>query len=377
METETKIDIEKIAKMIFEAKAVEIRDVPEKVTNEEIERLPQEKRPFLYASGNWGPGYVNIKGCVSQTQLFETMIAMLAEKIQTAGVEIDFVAALMTGGVIPGYRLSQLLSVPFVQPVKYTYLEGTRRKETISAKVIDRDKLEKIASTIAADVLGEFPGEEYPFDFVAGVAPSGMVPGFRVAQILREQLEKDIPYVYIREQRKKGGLGELITGVTTNNRRLSQGSSGIVVGGSKDFRRQAMSETGFRLMGDDGYDLRSEDFEIPLNEISAGSRGIAIEELVNFAESIGNATLWLREKGYTVNDAATILSYENPEAIERLKEMGITFHYLFTLAELLKIGKKSQIVQPRLVEEYERFLPNPLGWQAARGLTPIEKGGTL
>jgi len=372
-----KTDIEKIVSMIFEAKAVEIRDVPEKVTNEEVERLPREKQPFLYASGNWGPGYVTIKGCVSQTQLFETMIAMLAKKLQTAGVKIDFVAALMTGGVIPGYRLSQLLSVPFVQPVKYTYLEGTRRKETISAKAIDQDKLEKIASTIAADVLGEFPGEEYPFDFVAGVAPSGMVPGFRVAQILREQLEEDIPYVYIREQRKKGGLGELITGVTTNNRRLSQGSLGIVVGGSKDFRRQALSETGFRLMGDDGYDLRSEDFEIPLDEIPAGSRGIAIEELVNFAESIGNATLWLREKGYTVNDAATILSYENPEAIKRLKEMEVTFHYLFTLAELLKIGKKSQIVPAQLIERYEQFLADPLGWQAARGLEPIEKGGTL
>ena len=380
METETKIDIEKIAKMIFEAKAVEIRDVPEKVTNEEIERLPQEKRPFLYASGNWGPGYVNIKGCVSQTQLFETMIAMLAEKIQTAGVEIDFVAALMTGGVIPGYRLSQLLSVPFVQPVKYTYLEGTRRKDTISARVIDHAKLDKVAGDIAYDVLGgedaADPEATLLFDFVAGVAPSGMVPGIRVAQILREQLEEDIPYVYIREQRKKGGLGELITGAV-NNPKLHQGASGIVVGGNEDFRKEALSETGFRLTSGGGYNIRPEDFEMPLEEIPKGSRGIAIEELVNFAESIGNATLWLREKGYIVNDAATILSYENPEAIKRLKEMGVTFHYLFTLAELLKIGKKSQIVQPRLVEEYERFLPNPLGWQVARGLTPIEKGGTL
>jgi len=381
METDAKpVDIEKIAAMIFEAKAVEIRDVPEKVTNEEVEKLPREKQPFLYASGNWGPGYVTIKGCVSQTQLFEIMIAMLAKKIKTAGVKIDFVAALMTGGVIPGYKLSQLLSVPFVQPVKCAYLEGTRRKDTISARVIDHKKLDKVAGDIALDVLGgedtADPEATLLFDFVAGVAPSGMVPGFRVAQILREQLEQDIPYVYIREQRKKGGLGELITGAV-NNPKLHQGASGIVVGGNEDFRKEALSETGFRLTSGGGYNIRPEDFEMPLEEIPEGSRGITVEELVNFAESTGNAILWLREKGYAVDNAATILSYENPEAIKRLRELRVTFHHLFTLSELLRIGKKNQIVPMRLIEEYERFLPNPLGWQADRGLTPIEKGGTL
>ncbi len=116
------MDIEQIGSLVWKTKAVELRDVD------------AGEKPFLYASGNHGMGYVTIKGLVGYSEIFEPMITGLAEVIKKEGVKVDFVAGLMTGGTIPGYRLSQLISVPFV------YLEGTRRKETISGKTIDKKK---------------------------------------------------------------------------------------------------------------------------------------------------------------------------------------------------------------------------------------------
>ena len=43
---------------ILRAGAMELRRVPQLVTNDEVETLPKEQQPFLYASGNWGLGYV-------------------------------------------------------------------------------------------------------------------------------------------------------------------------------------------------------------------------------------------------------------------------------------------------------------------------------
>ena len=60
--------------------AVEIRDV---ATGE---------KPFLYSSGNWGPGYVSIKGLVSRGPLIMDLTHALGERVM-AETPPDFVAA--------------------------------------------------------------------------------------------------------------------------------------------------------------------------------------------------------------------------------------------------------------------------------------------
>lgn len=371
-----KIKIDEVGSMIFEAKQVEIRDVPEKVTNEEVKNLPLERQPFLYASGNWGPGYVSIKGCVGWTELFSGMVKLLAARIKETGIGIDFVAGLMTGGAIPGYQLSQILSDILEHPVRYMYLTGTRRQDTIQAKVISPEELEDVTSLIATYILWLRDEKKYQFDFLAGVAPSGMVPAFRVAQILAGKQKRDIPFVYIREQRKAGGLRELITGAEKNPR-IPRGAWGVPIGGQGDFGEKALRETGFNPVPKVLDILKICDFETSLDAIPKGSNGIIVEELVNFAESTGNAAQWLREQGYIVQNAATILNYENPEALKRLEKLGITLNHLFTLSELLGVAKRYELVPLPVVEEYERFLATPLEWQAVRGLVPIKKGGTI
>jgi len=166
-------------------------------------------------------------------------------------------------------------------------------------------------------------------DFVAGNVSGGMIPGWLLSEELEVLLGRTIPFVYIREARKKGGQKELVTGIANNP------------------------------------------------EIPAGANGLVVEELVNFAQTTCNGADALRDAGYSVTHAATILFYDNPEAIKALKEHGIEMIYLFTLPQLLAVADKYRTHPIEAIDGYREFLGDPLGWQKARGLTPIEKGGTV
>lgn len=251
MKEQTKID--ELALMVLEAKAVEIRDISLKVTNEEVEKLPRENQPFLYASGNWGPGYVTIKNLVGRKEIIRLLTRQLAQKIAEKVPQLNFVAGNVTGGVIPGWLLSEYLESP---------------------------------------------------------------------------LGRTVPFVYIRDMRKKGGQKELITGIANNP------------------------------------------------EISQSDNALVVEELVNFAQTTCNGAKALREAGYQAGHAATILFYNNPEAIKALEEAKIEMIYLFTLPQLLEIAERNHTHPQKVIDGYREFLKDPLGWQAERGLKPVERGGT-
>lgn len=252
MEPEMRVD--EVALMVLEAKAVEIREVPSIVTNDEVDMLPVERQPFLYASGNWGPGYVTIKNLVGRKKIIRALTRRLAELVAERVSRLDFVAGNVTGGVVPAWLISEELEI----------------------------------------ILG-----------------------------------RTVPFVYIRESRKKGGLKELITGISNNP----------------------------EILMDDG--------------------GLVVEELVNFAQTTCNGAEAIRNAGRIVTHAATILFYNNPEAIKSLREHGIEMVHLFTLPDLLVVAEKYQTHSQKAIDDYQEFLANPLGWQAARGLTPVERGGTI
>jgi len=228
--------VKKLMERVIEVGAIEIRD------------LSQGEEPFLYSSGNWGPGYVMIKGLVSQRPLLENILMELSKKV---------------------YRKT---------------------------------------------------GEK--LDFVAGNATGGMVP----AWILAKYLER--PYVYVRASRKKGGHQDVITGDQQNVLILE------------------------------------------------GCKALVVEELVNFAETTCASAEKLRKEGYEVKYAATILSYDNPVAHERLKELGVELICLFTLEELIDVAEATGAFSEAAVADYREFLKDPMAWQKKWDLTP-QTGGTI
>ena len=249
--------LDRIATRILMNGALELRDVPVKVSNEEVPSLSKCNQPFLYASGYWGPGYVTIKGQVGDQSLMVMLCKYLAFEI----------------------------------------------------------------------------AEKWPtgVDFVAGNVTGGVVPGWEVSRALTELLGKTIPFVYIRELRKAGGQKELITGI---------------------------------------------------QNVPFGSSGLDMEELVNFAQTIRNGASCLEAAGYVAKQGACILYYDNPVADKELAEAGIEMVWLLTLARLLdsveSIGEVCAIGLDRhkCLVDYRQFLKDPMQWQADRGLTRVEKGGT-
>lgn len=385
IEMKGKRNVEEVALMVLRAGAVEIREVPQRLANEAVESLPRENQPFLYASGNWGPGYVSIKGLVGQGEIIPLLVKQLAAQITEKELSVDFVAGNITGGVIPGWQLSQELEVPFV------YVGGTRKKGEAEAPItmLNKTFLEEMSTKLCEAVIQS--GAD--FNFVAGLVPSGMILGYRLSQLLSERLDCVVPFVYIREARKKGGQKEVITGIA-NNPYIAAGDSGIVISQVTDFSQtvengvEALQEEGFKAI--DGARLLKDfepnaledigkvemDSDHVVSLIPPTSKGIVIEELVNFAQSTCNSADVLREAGYKIDHAGTILFYENPEAIKALAEHGIEMFRVFTLPDLIAVAERNQTHSQKTIDDYRTFLTNPLEWQAARGLTRVERGGT-
>ena len=176
---------------------------------------------------------------------------------------------------------------------------------------------------LLADKLIE---DEVDFDLIVGMMTGGSMPGFRLKQIMSERLGKRIVYIYQRGARKVGGHQELDTGDRNNP------------------------------------------------HIPAKCRTLVVEELVNFAGTTTNGVLYERnEKGRIIEDAATILFYQNPMAIERLKKYKINLHWIIGLRDdLLPFAAKEGFFSQRLVDKYFEFLNNPKDWNLKRGFEFFE-----
>lgn len=161
--------------------------------------------------------------------------------------------------------------------------------------------------------------DEVPVDLVIGMMTGGALPGYRIKQHLQSWLGKRVVYIYQRGARKEGGHGELDTG-DRNNPFILEGCYGLVV-----------------------------------------------EELVNFAGTTTAGVLYERNKGRKVDHAACILFYENPVAIERLKNNSINIHWVVTLPEVLDFGLQEGAITQRQFDQYKAFLQDPRAWNESRG----------
>ncbi len=116
---DAKASLEEIAKTIIDSGAVEIRDVD------------NGQEPFLYTTGNWGPGYVMIKGLVGQRKVMKFLTKQLAHRVAPLYRKaFDFIEGNVTGGMIPGWQLTDdVESVLGLEKgsIPYCYLRGSRK----------------------------------------------------------------------------------------------------------------------------------------------------------------------------------------------------------------------------------------------------------
>lgn len=95
----------------------------------EIRDIDRGEKPFAYSSGNKGPGYVMIKGLVGQKKIIKPLLWRLTQGVAEVFPDVNFVAGNATGGMIPGYILSEYLEYILQRPapVPYVYVRNTRK----------------------------------------------------------------------------------------------------------------------------------------------------------------------------------------------------------------------------------------------------------
>lgn len=112
--------LEEIAGQIINSGAVEVRDVD------------ASQEPFVYSTGNRGPGYVMIKGLVGQRKVLKFLTLQLAHRVAPSyGKDFDFVEANATGGMIPGWQLADDIEKVLgleEGAIPYVYLRGSRKE---------------------------------------------------------------------------------------------------------------------------------------------------------------------------------------------------------------------------------------------------------
>lgn len=107
---------EAICAQLLEVGAVAIRDVD------------AGEDPFLYSSGNFGPGYIMVKGTVARQEVFKPVVEQLALRLIDEGVEFDNIAGNATGGMIPAYQCREDYQRLSGKNVGYVYVRGTRKE---------------------------------------------------------------------------------------------------------------------------------------------------------------------------------------------------------------------------------------------------------
>ena len=80
-----------------------------------------------------------------------------------------------------------------------------------------------------------------------------------------------------------------------------------------------------------------------------------------------------REKGYKADEAATILFYDNPKAVESLRQEGVSLTPLITLPTLIDVAERTSKFNLKAIASYREFLQDPTEWQLKRGFVVPEK----
>ncbi len=141
-------------------------------------------------------------------------------------------------------------------------------------------------------------------DVIAGVATGGIALGALVAQ------ELGLPFIYVRSEPKKHGLGNQIEG-----------------------------------------------------NLETGQTVVVIEDLISTGGSSLNAVNALREAGATVNGMAAIFTYGFDKAKDAFKSSKCKLHTLSDYDTLIKQALKDNYINEKQMAELKAWRTNPEKWK--------------
>lgn len=146
-ENKKKINYLEIVKLIIESNSVSLRDVD------------NGEEPFLYSSGNRGPGYVMIKGLCGMPNILKYLCEQLSYKIynvinsKDCDYKIDCINGNATGGIICGWEIADNLAKLCDYPINFMYYRGNKKNEGHNEEVVGINYVKPKSNVIVVEEL--------------------------------------------------------------------------------------------------------------------------------------------------------------------------------------------------------------------------------
>jgi orotate phosphoribosyltransferase len=104
-------------------------------------------------------------------------------------------------------------------------------------------------------------------------------------------------------------------------------------------------------------------------------RALLVEDLATDGGSKKDFVNALREAGQLCDHVFVFFFYDIFKgALEELKEMGVTLHYLATWRDVLEVARANGYFSQNALNEVEKFIADPIAWSAAHGGATKPKG---
>ena len=102
--------------------------------------------------------------------------------------------------------------------------------------------------------------------------------------------------------------------------------------------------------------------------LEQGKKVLLVEDLATDGGSKINFVEALLTAGGEVSDIFVVFFYGAfPNALDALREAGVTLHYLCTWADVLKVAEDGDYFSAEAIEGVRTFLADPVGWSVANG----------
>lgn len=156
-----------------------------------------------------------------------------------------------------------------------------------------------VKSELANMILDKFPDAEV----IAGVATAGIAHGVMAADLLK------LPFVYVRSEAKKHGMGNQVEGV-----------------------------------------------------LNPGQKVVVVEDLISTGKSSLQVVDVLRAQGAEVLGMCGLFTYGFPVADEAFEKAGLPLHTISNYTALMEVAEEQQLVRPEDKEILTMWRKDPGNW---------------
>lgn len=296
------------------------------------------ENPYTWASGYRMPIYNDNRKHLRYVMNRQLITDAFISLIKKNNIPLEAVAGTSTAGIAPAASLAQALKLP-VAIVEMGVCVWEYSLEFVYS----------LKSKIA-------PGE---YNLVASTCPHSIIPAVQLAN------EKELPFAYIRAEKKDHGLKKQIEGI------VKEGDSAVLVDfhtneSYADIAKSALEEQGVVVKK-----IFSEKIE-PAKFVEKRAV-VQVEDLISTGGSCLDEIQVLRTLGNNLDHCLAIFSYDFPETLGKFKGVNCNVHSIFGYDALLQVALGQGNITPAQYEMLKEWRKAPWDWGADHGFPKVEK----